>query len=312
MIFTHEGLPRSGKSYEAVLFHILPALKAGTQTYVRLNGVWEQRAEIAKRLEMTVEQVEALLHPMGDREVKEWLVCRTNNDGSMEFPHIPQNSLVVVDEAQEYWPTGRASMPAEVENFFSKHGHANLNIVLQTQDWKDLHRHVMRRVAKRNVYTKLDALGIDKRYSVRFFNRVSVDKFETMGTETRVYDETVFVCYHGVQPGVEENAVYKSNTRTLWKTAKWPAIAVAVSLLLGVGMLARFFMGGGAPEVAKEKPTEAHAPGDVYQRPVEPVQPTAVPNVAAVYQQPVEPVDTAPAAVRYVSDLAKAGRPRFA
>jgi len=38
-----------------------------------------------------------------------------------------------------------------------------------SQDCKDLHRLIIRHMAKKNTYTKLDALGSDQRYSVRFF-----------------------------------------------------------------------------------------------------------------------------------------------
>lgn len=57
MIFGHEGLPRSGKSYEAVLHHILPALRAKRHVYVRLNGVGESLDKIAAHLGMPEEEV---------------------------------------------------------------------------------------------------------------------------------------------------------------------------------------------------------------------------------------------------------------
>ena len=39
MLVFNEGVPRSGKSYDAVLSHILPALKSGRVVYARVNGL---------------------------------------------------------------------------------------------------------------------------------------------------------------------------------------------------------------------------------------------------------------------------------
>lgn len=38
MIIFHEGLPGSGKSYEALVKHIIPSLEKGRKVYARLNG----------------------------------------------------------------------------------------------------------------------------------------------------------------------------------------------------------------------------------------------------------------------------------
>lgn len=96
MIFGHEGLPRSGKSYEAVLHHILPALRAKRHVYVRLNGVGDKLDKIAHHLGMPEDEVR-----WGDKEVVEWCVCDTDNDGGVSFPHIEKHALVVIDEAHE-------------------------------------------------------------------------------------------------------------------------------------------------------------------------------------------------------------------
>lgn len=313
MIFAHEGLPRSGKSYEAVLYHIVPALKAKRHVYVRLNGVGEQLDKMADYIGQPVEELRELVHVMGDQEVADWLVCDTNNDGSMVFPHIQQGALVVVDEAHEYWPTGRANLPERAAKFFSKHGHASLDIVLQTQDVKDLHRLVVRRIAKKNTYTKLDALGVDTKYSVRFFVATGTGKFESMGSETRTYEPIVWTLYHGVQPGVDENPVYKSNSRTLWKTVKWPAVAMSLALVVGIAFLARFFMGGALasdPEpVAEEaKPSDGAA---YWQEPAQPPAPVAVPPLAHVIP-PEPPKPKGPPGIAYVLDMLKNARPRHA
>lgn len=310
MIFGHEGLPRSGKSYEAVLHHILPALRAKRHVYVRLNGVGEKLDKIALHLSMPEDEVRSLVHVMGDKEVVEWCVCDTDNDGGVSFPHIEKHALVVIDEAHEYWPTNRANLPERAANFFAKHGHISLDMVIISQDCKDLHRLIIRRMAKKNTYTKLDALGSDQRYSVRFYAATGTGKYETVGTETRKYDPAVWDLYHGVQPGIESNEVYKGNTRTLWRTLRGPTILMGLGLIVGVFMLGRFFLGGdttGNANKVKEVvssqkasiPAIASAPGS---------QPSTV-----VTKTPAPAVKEAvPAGVQYILDMAANARARHA
>lgn len=311
MIFGHEGLPRSGKSYEAVLYHILPALRAKRHVYVRLNGVGECLDKIAAHLGMPEEEVRGLMHVMGDKEVMEWCVCDTGDDGAVSFPHIEKYALVVIDEAHDYWPTNRANLPERTATFFAMHGHISLDLVIISQDCKDLHRLIIRRMAKKNTYTKLDALGADNRYSVRFYAATGSGKYETVGTETRKYDPAIWELYHGVQPGIESNEVYKGNTRTLWKTLRGPSILMALALVVGVVMLGRFFFSGESTadsgtlkEVAASQkvavPAIDRAPGS---------QPASV--VTKVDDTPLAK-EKLPAGVQYVLDMAANARARHA
>ncbi|MET4573238.1 zona occludens toxin [Stenotrophomonas rhizophila] len=312
MIFGHEGLPRSGKSYEAVLHHILPALRAKRHVYVRLNGVGERLDAIAAHLQMPAEEVRSLVHVMGDKEVVEWCVCDTDNDGGVSFPHIEKHSLVVIDEAHEYWPTNRANLPERAANFFAKHGHISLDMVIISQDCKDLHRLIIRRMAKKNTYTKLDALGSDQRYSVRFYAATGTGKYDSVGTEMRKYDPAIWELYHGVQPGIESNDVYKSNTRTLWKTLRMPAIGMALAAILGVFFLARFFTSDGGTGVstkAKEVVASQKASLPAMER-----GPAAQPR-AIVTKAPAAaaaPAEKLPAGVEYLLEMVKSSRPRHA
>lgn len=305
MIFGHEGQVRSGKSYEAVLYHILPAVAARRHVYVRLNGVAEKLDAIAAHLGMPLEEVQSLVHPMGNAEVDAWMVCDAANDGSMVFPNIEKNALVVVDECHEYWPVGRAALPDRVANFFAKHGHVSLDIVLISQDFKEVHRSVVRRMSKKNFYTKLDSLGKDNSYSVRFYSSPAAGKFELIGSEKRDYDPKVWALYHGVQPGIESNEPYKGNTRTLWQTVKKPAIFVAASLLLGVFLIARFFTGGAGIVPAEKKPAAQTGP---VSKPVA-VPPQAAQAVATV-AKPKEPPP--PVGVALLLELQERARPRYA
>lgn len=278
---------------------------------MRLNGVGESLDKIAAHPGMPEEEVRELVHVMGDKEVVDWCVCDTDNDGAISFPHIEKHALIVIDEAHECWPTNRANLPERAANFFAKHAHISLDMVIISQDCKDLHRLIIRRMAKKNTYTKLDALGSDQRYSVRFYAATGTGKYETVGTEVRKYDPAIWELYHGVQPGIESNEVYKGNTRTLWKTLRGPSIVMGLALVIGVVMFLRFFFANGSTgeesklkEVVKTQKAAiraiAHAPG---------AQPATV--VTKVVETP-KTKEKLPAGVQYILDMAANARARHA
>jgi len=51
---------------------------------------------------MPEEEVRELAHAMGDKEVVEWCVCDTDNDGAISLPYMKKHDLIVIDEAHEY------------------------------------------------------------------------------------------------------------------------------------------------------------------------------------------------------------------
>ncbi|MGQ5299452.1 zonular occludens toxin domain-containing protein [Xanthomonas arboricola] len=317
MIVGKEGQPRSGKSFETVKYDIVEALKAKRRTYARLNGLNHEK--IAEHLQMPVEQVRSLLTVMNDNQVHEWLVCDTQEDGSLVFPHIEKGSLIVVDEVHEYWPTGRAAIPKPNADFFAKHGHIGLDVVLMSQDFKEVHRSVIRRMQRKNLYTKLDALGKDESYSLRYYTASTAGKFELTGSEKRSYDPAIYPLYHGIQPGVGENPVYKTGSRTIWQTAKKPAIAMALGTALGIYFIVRFFTGGGmTPEKAKDTAKQGVQQAQTaVVKAVPSIKPpiNSAPTTPISAKAPIKPEtkeeEKLPPGMRYVLDLAAAGRTRY-
>lgn len=318
MIFGMEGQPRSGKSHEMVRVHLLENLRAGRKVYARLNGLDHQA--IAQHLGESRERIDALLVTLSQDDVRRVCVCQTQANGDLVFPGLDQGALVIVDECHEFWPVGRAELPPPVADFFAKHGHWGLDLVLATQDFKEIHRSVVRRIQKKNYYTKLDGLGKENWFSVRYYTAPTAGKFEQLGLEKLEYDPAIWKLYKGVQPGVESNAAYMTGTKTLWASIKKPAIMVAAGVLLGVAALVRFFI---APEATittvKAAPPPAAQPAQVKEisAPPPPVVPKPAPVVSAPAPTPTPAVtappvrEDLPAAIRYLLDLKLKARPRY-
>lgn len=305
MLAGREGQPRSGKSYETVKVDLLEALRRGRRVFARINGL--SVPAIAEYLKMTESEVSELLTVMTDSQVREWLVCNASDDGSVNFPHLPIGALVIVDECHEFYPVGRNELPPTVVNFFAKHGHWTLDVLLLTQDFKEVHRSVTRRLQKKNYYTKLDALGAEQRYSVRFYSAPSAGKFELLGSEQRKYDPDIFPLYHGITPQADTNPTYDVGTTTLWRTLRFPAIAMVLAALVGIFFIARFFM---TPEAVAHQPKAATS---TKPQPAS-TQPTAVAvpiNAVKPVVPPPPPKPSLPPQIAYLLELPDEPRPRY-
>lgn len=309
MLYGFEGNPRSGKSHDMVRLHVLENLRKGRTVYARINGL--NHEAIASYLGVELGYVERHLIVLSESQVAEFLVCVTSDDGSVAFPHLERGALVLVDECQEYWPVGRAELPDRVLDFFAKHGHWGLDVVVASQDLREVHRSVIRRMQKKSIVTKLDVLGADSSYSVRYMAATRPGSFEQVGVEKLKYDPAIWKLYHGVQPGVESNEPYKVGSRTLWQSLRLPVIAVLVVFLIGVFFIVRFFATPDTfvPDTEKAASVAASPGAAPSSRP-------SPPSKAAVVVDPSLPAPPPkvqyPATIQYLLDLQGRARPRYA
>ena len=103
MIIFHEGMPRAGKSYAAMADHIIPALQKGRMVYARIDGLDHEKIAIAADIEL--ERVNQLLVELAEQQVHH-----------LPQIEIQQDSLVVIDELQNYWPQGKAQLSPKSSN----------------------------------------------------------------------------------------------------------------------------------------------------------------------------------------------------
>ena len=316
MLVAREGKPGSGKSYELVSVDLVENLRQGRRVYARINGL--NFDAIASHIGVTVDRVRELLTTMTDEQVREWLVCDTIGD-AFDFPHLAKGSLVIVDECHDFWPVSRVELPDRVAAFFAKHRHWGLDIAIATQDMREVHRSVLRRLDRKNLYAKLDALGREGDYTVRGYVSPRPGSFEQLSVERRSYKPDIFPLYRGVQPGVDNaGGVYSVGSKTFWQSIRKWAILIGLVLIASIYGVLRFFLH-----------PEATAPGAVA-RPsstAAPLAPTASsvaaarlaaqsrPSAAGGATMPVQPtpppVAPDPPGVAYIRELLKTARPRY-
>jgi len=323
MLVFNEGVPRSGKSYDAVKSHILVALASGRKVVARLNGL--DHAKIAEYLKLPVDRVVELLVLVTTGKVVETFqairVISKGEDGELGGWAIPdhlKNALFVIDEVHEFFVAGRQPLPEAVEQFFALHGQFGMDGVIMTQHIKRLHAVIRARIERKNQFQKLTALGMKGRYRVRHYVTVAPDRYEFVDGQTLKYDKAIFPLYAGYADGVTNTEVYDGGGRNALKKLGWPVVLFIVALVVAVPYCIRFFHG----DVAI---TKGQHPAHISEQP----KPNAVPAHSATAAQPgvAAPVKSAelptgqktsfdtkgmPPEVAYVFEMSQQARPRLA
>lgn len=251
MLVFNEGVPRAGKSYDAVKNHILPAIKQGRTVYARLNGL--DHEAIAKHLKMPVERVRELLICVDSDDVHATFAAYQGEGGKWAIPDKLKNSLCVIDEVHEFYVSQRQPLPPEQENFFALIGQNGGDVVILTQWIKRVHAAVRARIERKNVFQKLTAVGAKNKYRVTYYQTLGPDKFEKIGGATESYDPAIYPLYHGYAPGADNVEVYDGGGTNVWKMLSGKLIIWSIVGVFAVGTLLWFFGGGGAAGLVSEK-----------------------------------------------------------
>lgn len=304
MIVFNEGLPRAGKSYDAVLSHLVPALAAGRHVYARLNGL--DHSKIAAYLQVEVSEIVERLHLVGpdskegvEPSERERIFNEQKAAVYALADVVKPDSLIIIDECHDFYVSGRQELPPEQERFFAMHGHAGLDIVLISQFWKRLHSAVRGRVERKNLFRKMTAVGMKNRYVVAFYAAIAPDKFEKVGSEIRKYDPRIFDLYHGFAPGAQNVEVYDSGSKNAFSgKLKYVTLFLALAVPFGIYKLWGFFHGGigKKPETVVQDSQRQHAVG------ISPVSAKPAPP----------PKKRLPSGLQYIVDLNGQARPRLA
>ena len=267
MIVFHEGLPGSGKSYEACVMHILPALKAGRDVITNINGINHQKFSELTGIPVAV--------------LKKMLVCISHSDCSDEQQRLElvkndflintkKDSMVVIDEIQDMFPTKRQPVTPEWSKWIASHRHEGLDIVLMGQDRRDVHPIWRRRIQRLITFNKLQAVGADSSYRWVCLEATSPEKFKEVSSGIRGYDKQYFGLYASHTQGTSNKSVYKDDRANILKNKKLQIAAVAFFALgyWGITNTMAFF---------QPKETEAPKLAEVHLPPTQPtlVQPTA-------------------------------------
>lgn len=233
MLIVHEGIPGSGKTFEAVSKHLIVGLKKKRHCFCRIDELnFPQLAELAG---ITEEECRKLLVQL---TVEQAMVIQT--------VEMPIGSLVLLDEVQNYFPDERKKLPDDVVKFVAEHRHKGLDIILMCQDLRDVHKIWRRRVDTKIVFTKLDMLG-GKGYRWKLYKAIAPEKFKEVSAGEEKYAKEIFGSYKSFEAGAEAAQKYDDKRRSIW-ASKFFRYVLPLTLLVGgyaIYYLVHAFTGGG-------------------------------------------------------------------
>ncbi|WFC43780.1 zonular occludens toxin domain-containing protein [Pseudoxanthomonas sp. SE1] len=248
MLVFNEGVPRAGKSYDAVKNHVLPTLRKGRRVFARLNGL--DHVKIAEHLKMSLADVQALLVVVDTNDVRKLFACYQDGSGKWCIPDDFKDALIVVDEVHEFYVKQRLPLPDAEENFWALLGQNGGDAVIMTQWINRVHQALVARIERKNVFQKLTAVGLKNRYRVTYYHSTSPGKFEKVGGKTEKYDPAIYPLYHGYAPGSDNTEVYEEGGTTVWKAMVVKGALFGVAGLVGAYFFLSFFFSAGGTEDA--------------------------------------------------------------
>lgn len=249
MIIFHEGMPRSGKSYAATQDHIVPALVQGRKIYARIDGI--NHVKFAEVAGITEERCRELLIELSEEDVQR-----------LDQLDIENDSLVVLDELQNYWPSQKAPLSPGMTKWIAEHGHHGLDVLTMGQLLKDCHRTWVNRTNRKIQFVKKDMLGKPDEYKWRMFTgspdaRGNV-KFVEVQKGDGKYDEKYFGCYKSHSEGTDNKGTYVDERANVFQSAmfkKWLPL-LGVGVVSAIVYIVYLFNGGLAPSTPTVKPVK--------------------------------------------------------
>lgn len=255
MIIFHEGLPRSGKSYEATI-QMVDWLKEGKKVITNIAGI--DHAKFAELTGLPLSVVKMLLIQISNGDVQKiWeTIPLPNDDGTGGEKDLN----IVLDELQDFFPSERNKPPKELSTWVASHGHAGWHILAMGQDLRDVHNLFRRRVQRKIVFTKMTAVGLENSYKWEAYEALRPEKFKAIGSGTKKYDKQYFGAYQSHVEGTTNTTAHMDDRAIIWKRPGFKyglpaALAVAV---FAVNSLINFFSPPEpeTPPTAKTQPTK--------------------------------------------------------
>jgi zona occludens toxin len=253
MITGIEGIPGSGKSYEAVAYHVLPALQAGRKVITNLPLNLESFAAIDPSYPGLIQIKHSPSPILGKWDASDIAVrpaFQPFHDGHTE--RQPDNvstfgtvwdyydewrrtdgrgPLYVIDECHVALPKSGTS--SQVVEWYKLHRHYNCDVVLLTQSFRDVSQSIAGLLGSLIRCRKADILGKKDRYVRKVFGGYRSNA--AIQTDQRPYKSQYFPLYTSHTQGqsvAEAEAQDVSPFIVKFNRAKWIVLVFAVLFAL--------------------------------------------------------------------------------
>ncbi|OAM52706.1 hypothetical protein A7981_04445 [Methylovorus sp. MM2] len=282
------GPPGGGKSYEAVAFHLLPALEQGRKVITNLPLVVPEVLKLYPDAEPLIElrSETKAVRARPDIKKAQWLYktlgvpLRQKHFVSAAFAHAedygdpwrhPETGagpLYIIDEC--HIPLPRNGTPIAVEHWYSLHRHESADVLLMTQSYGKINQSIRDLVQICYRVRKNTAMGSQNSYIRKVQDGI---RGEVTNTGIRKYKAEYFPLYKShTRGGGSELAA--NDIIPFWK--RWPVLGTGLCLLLTLFMISTMDFGNPLKPKAKHaevsKPNIQHIPPKVLTNPLKEIR----------------------------------------
>jgi zona occludens toxin len=321
MITGLEGIPGSGTSYEATVFHVLATLKTGRKVITNLPLVIEQFAALDLRYTELLE-VRTHVQPVrGTWDATRKTAFELFPDGRLEDPpartklfgHVwdyysewkdekGRGPLFVIDECHVMLK--RMKTDEHVIEYFKLHRHYNVDVLLMTQRFRDVEEEISGLMGMLIRVRKADILGRKDSYIRKVHG--GYPRGAVLSTEERPYQPQFFPLYKSHTQGNSVAELGATDVRPMsvnFNRMKWAWCIACVPIC------AWAFWPKGDPEKVTQMKAEKAARDQArmqkahpFLKDLDPPRPPAAPASGSKAPEPVQ-------AANVVSAGAVTGRP---
>lgn len=217
------GAPGSGKSYEAVSYHVIPALVEGRAVVTNLPLNVSEIAQVVPGADALVTILEPTAeNPRPFSRVQDYTGHAWRDEETGRGP------LFVIDECHMALPRG--ATPREVEEWYAMHRHTGADVLLISQSYRKLSQAVVDLVQTVYRVRKNVALGSTSSYVRKVQDGV---RGEVVNTSIRKYHPKYFRYYksHTLTNSAVQEAMAK-DVKGIWSHWSFKALAVLAAFLV--------------------------------------------------------------------------------
>jgi len=235
------GPPGGGKSYEATVCHVLPALEKGRKVITNLPLDLERIAQIdagypgliqiVENRKGTIRRAATRFSPAAEEEgIIRAFATMDDYADPWRHPDNGSGPFYVIDECHLAMPRGGTAI--DVEEWYSLHRHESADVLLITQSYGKVSKTVVDLVQVCYRVKKATAFGSAKKYIRKVQDGV---RGEVVNTSIRQYEKRYFGLYKSHTRGGGSELAAQDIT-PFWK--RWPFIGLALCVFILFGMLA--------------------------------------------------------------------------
>ena len=288
MIFGHEGLPRSGKSLEAMQ-HVVDSLNAGRTIVTNIAGISHKAISDYLAIPLpTVERLLICLEPPEDVAADEEKVVPWIKAQFLE--HAVHDCLWIWDEINQFWPPERQPLPAAWAKFVTEHGHKGIDILIMGQDLSELHQTWRKRLQRYTRFTKLDMLGKEDHYHWASWSNAGKNKFRQTADGKKPYNKDFFGFYKSHEDATTNKGNYQDGRFSVFQRKhKIFAGLFAAAVAVACYHIYAFFN----PDLGDVEPAQVQAVESVpvASKPAAIPVASSMPTAADVVSTSYEPID---------------------